>query len=461
MSAPRRRRLGAPALGVTAALSLSLVLGACSSGGDDTAAASGGGSVPTLADDQDVDIVFESYNLLNAGPWTDTITGLVSDFEAEHPNIHVTAQAPQGGLANLAGSVQQQVVAGNPPDVAQLGFGDRQFAAQALGAVDFNEVIGDDAVAAQFDGSDGQNAYHERTREMGNVDGDTYGVPYVFSTPVLWYNADLFTAAGLDPENPPTTWAEFKEAALAIKALGQGDEGGYIACLGAGAGDWCLQGLIRSNGGSVLDEDGTTISWGEDGSVGALEMWQDLVASGAHPDMDTTEAQEAFSRGDLGMFLQTSAVQSGLSAAAQGNFRLAAAPMPAFDGQEAVPTNSGSALYSFSTDPAKQAAAWELITFMTSDHAYTEISSKIGYLPLRVGLVDDPDGLQSWAQGNDLLTPNLDQLDRLEPTVAYPGDQYNQILTLLTDSATEVVYRGADAESTMQASQERAQELVP
>ncbi|MBM9468872.1 ABC transporter substrate-binding protein [Nakamurella leprariae] len=471
-----RRAVTGPRLGtrstrtalVALALAVGLTLTACGGATSDatTDAAAGGGSgsgtagaAPTLTPGEPVTITFETYNLLNAGPWTDTINGLVADFEAEHPDIDVTAQAPQGGLANLTGSVQQQLVAGNPPDVAQLGFGDRRFAAESLGAVNFNQVFGDEAVTTQFDGSDGQHPFHEKTRAMGDIDGDTYGMPYVFSTPVLWYNADLFRAAGLDPEQPPTTWAAFKEDALAVTAASEAD-GGYLACLGSGAGDWCLQGVIRSNDGRVLAEDGSTIAWGEDGSVGALGMWQDLVTSGASPDMDTTDAQEAFQTGKLGMFLQTSAVQSALSAAAEGHFELRAAQMPAFEGHEAVPTNSGSALYSFSQDPAKQAAAWEFIKYMTSDHAYTEITSGIGYLPLRVGLVDDPDGLQTWAAAHPLIEPNLEQLDRLEPTVAYPGDQYGQILTLLTDSATEVVYRGADPAATMQASQERAQGLV-
>ncbi|MBC3194497.1 ABC transporter substrate-binding protein [Pseudonocardia sp. C8] len=453
---PRLRRRLLPAVLTVAGLALA----ACG-GPPTTATASGGGAAPALAPDQKVAITFETYNLLTAGPWTETVHGLVAEFERQHPNIDVTAQAPQGGIANLAGSVQQQIVAGNPPDVAQLGFGERQFAARSLGAVNLTETFGADAVAAHLDGSDGQHPFHPRTRTMGDVDGSTFGMPYVFSTPVLFYNANLFRAAGLDPDRPPRTWAEFKQAGLALTGRTDAD-GGYISCLGTGAADWCLQGLVRSAGGRVLAEDGKTISWGDGGAVDALAAWQDIVRSGASPDMDPNDAQEAFSAGKLGMFLQTSAVQSALIKGAKGaGFELRAAPMPAFTGHEVVPTNSGSALYSFSKDPAKQAAAWELIKFMTSETAYTKITSGIGYLPLRVGLVDDPAGLKDWAAKNPLIRPNLAQLDRLEPTVAYPGNEYQQILTLLTDSATEVVYRGADPAATMRASQERAQGLVP
>src|SRR5690606_5059185 len=42
------------------------------------------------------------------------------------------------------------------------------------------------------------------------------GVPGVVSPVALWYNADIFTAAGLDPDKPPKTWDELVEYAKAI-----------------------------------------------------------------------------------------------------------------------------------------------------------------------------------------------------------------------------------------------------
>src|SRR3546814_14970435 len=45
-------------------------------------------------------------------------------------------------------------------------------------------------------------------------------MPYISSTPVLYYNKDAFAQAGLDPEAPPKTWGEFGEALDALKAAG-------------------------------------------------------------------------------------------------------------------------------------------------------------------------------------------------------------------------------------------------
>ena len=39
-------------------------------------------------------------------------------------------------------------------------------------------------------------------------DGKQIGLPYSVSVPVLFYNPEIFEKAGLDPNNPPKTWAE-------------------------------------------------------------------------------------------------------------------------------------------------------------------------------------------------------------------------------------------------------------
>ncbi len=44
--------------------------------------------------------------------------------------------------------------------------------------------------------------------ENGKTAGKTWGIPFQRSTIVMYYNKDLFKQAGLDPEQPPTTWDE-------------------------------------------------------------------------------------------------------------------------------------------------------------------------------------------------------------------------------------------------------------
>src|SRR5271163_1516045 len=52
------------------------------------------------------------------------------------------------------------------------------------------------------------------------VDGKVFGIPFQNSTPLLYYSVGAFTDAGLDPEKPPATWAEWLDAAKKITKTG-------------------------------------------------------------------------------------------------------------------------------------------------------------------------------------------------------------------------------------------------
>jgi multiple sugar transport system substrate-binding protein len=439
-----------------------IALSACgSSDGGATAASKSAtaGPVPQLAADQKVDITWETYNLASPGPTADTVKGLVADFEKAHPNITVHAQAPSG--TDFSGSVQREIVAGKAPDVAQLGLGtELDFIADTLKVRPLQDVVGQAAIDDEFGGD---HPYHPNAAKLSTLDGKTYGIPYVFSTPIVYLNEKLAKAAGLASDAPLTTWDEVGAAAQQIHdKTGAGGIG--FACLDAVTnGDWCLQGLIRSNGGQVISDDGKTLSWTDPGTVGALSKLQSIVKAGGAPDMNFNDAVEAFMRGKLGMLLTTSVVQGGLIGAAKaGHYDITAIGLPQYGDTPSVPTNSGSGLYILSTDPAKARASWELIQFLTSDASETKITQNIGYLPLRTSLLDDPAYLKSWGDAQkQLIDPNVGQLDRLQGVKPFPGRQYAQIRKQLTDAAAKIVYGGADAQSTLDSAQKQAEGMMP
>ncbi len=186
-----------------------------------------------------------------------------------------------------------------------------------------------------------------------------------------------------------------------------------------------------------------------------------LHKAGAHPSFRGSEDGDAFMSGNLGMILTTSVYTRAFLNAAKDKFEVRAAKMPSFGDKPARPTNSGSALFIHSRDPLKQRAAWELVKFMTSKRGYTVITSKIGYLPLRLDIVEDPQYLGEYVKQNPLIRPNLDQLTRLEPWVAYPGPNYRQISRILVAAANDAVYGEGDVGQIMRDAQSRAQALMP
>src|SRR6266571_5607867 len=53
-----------------------------------------------------------------------------------------------------------------------------------------------------------------------DADGNMLSFPFNASTPILYYNKDLFRGAGLDPEVAPKTWSEVGDAAKRLRAAG-------------------------------------------------------------------------------------------------------------------------------------------------------------------------------------------------------------------------------------------------
>lgn len=396
-----------------------------------------------------VTISFYNYNLASAGIGREATLELIAAFEAANPMIKVD---PIGVPSNeILSRVQADIVAGQSVDVAQLVFRDLIYAAEQLGAQPLEDVAGAE-LAAHAAG------FVPKGLALGEVKGKTYGLAYVFSTPVMFINKTLFRAAGLDPETPPTTWEAVKAAALAIKEK-TGKHGFFPGAYGPADGTFVYQAIVMSNGGKVRH--GNTLSFADPDAADAVAMLRDMVDSGAHARIDLGAHLDTFQSGNMGMFLYTSAVLNRLVRASEGNFELGLGPMPAFGAKPTAPTNSGSAIFMLSEDPEKQRAAWELMKFLTSDAAYTVITSKIGYLPLRLGTLDDDRYLKGWIAANPMFRVNLEQLDRITANIAFPGPNYRQVENMMKEAMTEAVFGTGDPRAVLAASQVQGQALMP
>lgn len=403
--------------------------------------------------DKPVTITFYNYNLASAGIGAEATKKLIGEFMAANPNVKVEGVAVPA--QDMASRLQSDMAAGKAPDVAQVIFDGLAFSADNLGAVTLEDTVPQNELADHFAGMIPAGL------KLGQLDGKTYALAYTFSTPVLFYNADLFRKAGLDPDQPPKTWAQVKAAAVAIRdKTGAQGFNGALAGGGAAGFDWALQGLLQSNGGGVLSADRKTITFGEPAAVQAISMLRDLRETGAYQNMPNDAMIETMKSGQLGMLLNTSAQQNSLIKGAAGKFELRAAQMPGFADRPSTPTNSGSGLVIFSQEPLKQRAAWELMKFLTSKRGYTVITSEIGYLPLRLDIVDDPQYLGEWVKQNPMVRPNLAQLERLHQWVAFPGQSYRQITKIFLDATETAVFGKADVAETMKAAQAQAQGLV-
>jgi multiple sugar transport system substrate-binding protein len=154
------------------------------------------------------------------GPDLPIMEQLVADFNESQSDIVVTAQAIPWG--ELFQQIEPSVAAGQAPDIVALNE-DVITSFILRGAI--QEITPDVLSSAGIDSS----LFYESLWNVGTVNGSVYGVPIHSVMLVMYYNKDLFEAAGLDPENPPQTREEFLEAARALtidaSGLRPGEEG--------------------------------------------------------------------------------------------------------------------------------------------------------------------------------------------------------------------------------------------
>lgn len=409
-------------------------------------------SNPAVQDKQTagpVKITFYTYNYTSAQKAG--VDMLVDEFQQDNEDIKVEIVfAP---AAEINTKIMADVAAGVTPDVIQLIFEALDYGANNFGVQDLNTLVDSGELAAHLKG------FEPAAVEVAKLNGKLYGLPYTFSTPVLFYNVALFKQAGLNPDLPPSSWMQVEQYALKIRDIT--GVGGFVFAPG-GNYDWLIQSLFKSNGGNVMSGDRKTIRFGEQPAVEAVSMLAAMRKSGAHAEMINMQGLDAFPKGNLGMILTTSAYQAYFLASAKAaGWDIRTAKMPAFEGKKAIPVNSGSGLFICAKDPAKQQAAWKFLKFVTSERGYTIITTKMGYPPLRPGIVEDEKYLKQWAKENPLTKANLEQLRIVTPWESYPGSNWQQIETILVDAVNKCIFSDVDIARTMQAAQSQAQSLMP
>jgi multiple sugar transport system substrate-binding protein len=164
--------------------------------------------------------------------------------------------------------------------------------------------------------------------DSNGYEGKTWGVPLNADVwEQLYYNADLFEKAGLDPDEPPTTWDQWLQVAgklnappnqFGISLIGCKDEGAVVT----------TNSLMFSNGGSVAQ--GKQASYDSPENRAALEMYKKLVAFAPTGTAGACEqdAVGRFTSGKAAMLLAGSWQQDTMKQAAKFDWRIATPPAP-------------------------------------------------------------------------------------------------------------------------------------
>jgi multiple sugar transport system substrate-binding protein len=419
-------------LALATALSLAAAAAGCSTSSTGGSSDSGGS----------VTITFDSYTYGQPNPGGAGLSKLLAEFERAHPSI--TVHAVSVPVADNLTKVEADTAAGSPPDVAQVGWNNAETVAQTLPVRAFADVAGTAAFNKAIAGYD-----PALLRAAATKDGKIVMLPWLVSTPVLFYNATMFREAGLNPDKPPTTIAQIQQDALAIKAKGVG-QGAYIDAINApGYSDGVTQSLVDSAGGSLVTSSGK-VTVDSAPVVTALTAVQGLVKSGAMPAVLTPSAIDAFSAGKLAILVITESELPTFETAAKGKFTLGVGAFPQVTNQPTRTTLIGNGLAILSKDNAHAQAAWQLVQFLTSAQAYQTAASEMGYPPLRA--VDN-------RYASQLMLPAVRQLAAATPYTVYPHQPTQAVLLMQQDAVEPIVLQNADPSTTLAAIQAKINAL--
>ncbi|MFW6724413.1 ABC transporter substrate-binding protein [Streptomyces sp. MAR4 CNY-716] len=234
------------------------------------------------------EITFQTLQLKPT--FTDYINGVIKDFEKKHPDADVKwVDIPFQGAQE---KITADASAGSLPDVVNLN---PQFA-QALEAkgmfVDLEEAA-----------ADVKDGYLSGAWEAFQVPGEagSYGFPWYLTSEVTMYNKDLFGKAGLDPEQPPTTFDELLDAGAKLSEAGDGGSYGIHPALeNRFVTDLAKQGV------PIIADDGKTWTFNTPEAVAYLKKLVDAYQSGVYPEdsitQDHSKETEAYQAGKIGLF---------------------------------------------------------------------------------------------------------------------------------------------------------------
>jgi sn-glycerol 3-phosphate transport system substrate-binding protein len=232
------------------------------------------------------------------------------------------------------------------------------------------------------------------------VDNKLWSMPFNSSNPMVYYNKDMFKAAGLDPNKPPRTFDEFSAMARKLTkkdATGKPVYGAIFAIYG-----WFFEQFLAVSGGTYVDNgngrDGraTKATFNSPEGVNALTAWKNMVDAGIMGNLGrtTVNVRNAFVAQQCAMIIESTATLRGLLDASAGKFELGTGflPRPNEDAFKKGGTIIGGASVWILKDrpQAEQQGAWEFVKFISSAPQQAYWHTMSGYYPIRKAGYDQP-----------------------------------------------------------------------
>ncbi len=248
-----------------------------------------------------------------------------------------------------------------------------------------------------------------------------YSMPFNSSTPILYYNKDMFEKAGITqiPDSLPAI-AEIGDALL--------QDGGAGEVISLAIYGWffeqftCKQGQDYVNNGNGRQDAATAVAFDSNGAgVKTLSAWKALADAGYAPNVGRggDAGLADFSSGKAAMTLGSTASLKQILNDVNGKFEVGTAYFPKVSPEDkgGVSIGGGSLWALNNEDPAKEKAVWEFVKFLVSGESQAYWNAQTGYFPVTIAAHEDPVFQENIKEYPQFMTA-IDQLHDSSPQSA-------------------------------------------
>jgi len=200
-----------------------------------------------------------------------------------------------------------------------------------------------------------------------------YALPYSRSTPLFYYNKDLWSKAGLE-DRGPKDWTEMKDWMVKLKAvvpdgggvMGSADGSNYLA--------WVFQNLLWEFGGGYSKDWKPTFTDAK--TLEGVTFFQDLVKQGYYKFGKAPDAD--FGAGLTACAIMSTGSLGGVTKNAKFPFGTAFLP-----GKDNCPTGGAGVGIPAGLDDARKVNAMKFAAFLTNAKSTVTFTQATGYMPVR------------------------------------------------------------------------------
>ena len=375
------------------------------------------------------------------------IAALISEFEAENPNIHITNVPITWG--ELLPKLMATVAGGEVPEVAISDLVWMPKLASTGLLVPLNRL--DDFEGINY------NDFYPEMRKIGCYDNNIYSLPISANNLELFYNKDIFEANGLSENDVPTTWDELLHIA---QVCTNPDNGIWGMELYTGTGEgltWQFQVYLWQAGGEFLNADLSRAAFNSPEGKEALQFWVDLIQ---RDNVSPPGPWGFFGSGKAAMVMDGSWMVSGFVPGGWmgTTFDFGTAQVPIPSGGVPATNMGGEQIFIFETTPEKEAAAWKFVKWLTSEETQVKWDILTSFMPVRDTVAKDPLYVTWATTTRPQLLPFIEcqQYAHARPSVV----SYSEISDAFSEEIQKALYGTVSVDAALASAEARVNEIL-